>query len=118
MAIAGIGVDVVDLARFERAITRTPALRDRLFAPGERDKPIPSLAARFAAKEAFMKALGESTGVTWHDMEVVQDGRGAPTLVATGAAGALVAAKGIIGIHLSMTHDAGVAVASVVCETA
>ena len=118
MAIAGIGVDVVDLARFERAITRTPALRDRLFAPGEREKPLPSLAARFAAKEAFMKALGESTGVQWHDMEVVQDGRGAPTLVVTGAAAELVAAQGIVGIHLSMTHDAGVAVASVVCETA
>ncbi|HEY4225116.1 MAG TPA: holo-ACP synthase [Pseudolysinimonas sp.] len=118
MAIAGIGVDVVDLARFERAITRTPALHDRLFAPGERGKPLPSLAARFAAKEAFMKALGESTGVGWHDMEVVQDGNGAPALVVSGAAAALVAAKGIVGIHLSMTHDAGVAVATVVCETA
>jgi holo-[acyl-carrier protein] synthase len=118
MAVAGIGVDVVDLARFERAITRTPALRERLFAPGEREKPLPSLAARFAAKEAFMKALGESTGVQWHDMEVVQDGRGAPTLLVSGAAAELVAAKGIVGIHLSMTHDAGVAVASVVCETA
>jgi holo-[acyl-carrier protein] synthase len=118
MSIAGIGVDVVDLARFERAITRTPALRDRLFAPGERDKPLPSLAARFAAKEAFMKALGESTGVKWHDMEVVQDDNGAPTLVVSGAAAGLVSAKGIVGIHLSMTHDAGVAVASVICETA
>lgn len=118
MAIAGIGVDVVDLARFERAMTRTPALRDRLFAPGERAKPLPSLGARFAAKEAFMKALGESTGVRWHDMEVVQDGRGAPTLMVTGAAAALVAEKGIVGIHLSMTHDAGVAVATVVCESA
>ncbi len=117
MAIAGIGVDVVDVARFERAVSRTPALRDRLFAPGERGKSLPSLAARFAAKEAFMKALGESTGIRWHDMEVVQDGRGAPTILVSGAAAALVTAKGIVGIHLSMTHDAGVAVASVVCET-
>ncbi len=117
MAIAGIGVDVVDVARFERAVSRTPALRERLFAPGERGKSLPSLAARFAAKEAFMKALGESTGVRWHDMEVVQDGKGAPTILVSGAAAALVMAKGIIGIHLSMTHDAGVAVASVVCET-
>ena len=118
MAIAGIGVDVVDLARFERALTRTPALRARLFAVSEREKPLSSLAARFAAKEAFMKALGESTGVQWHDMEVVQDGQGAPTLVVSGAAAELVASKGIVGIHLSMSHDAGVAVATVVCETA
>ncbi|MFC5502818.1 holo-ACP synthase [Lysinimonas soli] len=118
MSIAGIGVDVVDLARFDRAISRTPALRERLFVAGERDKPLQSLAGRFAAKEAFMKALGESTGVRWHDMEVVQDGRGAPTILVSGAAAELVAARGIVGIHVSMTHDAGVAVATVVCETA
>lgn len=118
MAIAGIGVDVVDLARFERALSRTPALRDRLFAVGERDRPVRSLAARFAAKEAFLKALGESTGIRWHDMRVVQDGRGAPILEVSGAAATLVDARGIVAIHLSVTHDAGVAVATVVCETA
>jgi holo-[acyl-carrier protein] synthase len=118
MAIAGIGVDVVDLARFERALSRTPKLRDRLFVPGERERPLRSLAGRFAAKEAFMKALGESTGIGWHDMEIVQDGLGAPTLAVSGAAAAIVTAKGIVRIHLSLSHDAGVAVASVVCETA
>src|ERR1700712_3051442 len=114
MAIAGIGVDVVELARFERALSRTPALRDRLFAPSEREKPLRSLAGRFAAKEAFMKALGESTGIRWHDMQIVQNGKGAPTLEVSGAAASLVEARGIVSIHLSMTHDAGVAVASVV----
>jgi len=118
MSIAGIGIDVVDLARFERAMSRTPALRDRLFAEGERDRPLRSLAGRFAAKEALLKALGESTGIRWHDMQVVQDGRGAPTITVSGAAATLVVAKGIVAIHLSMSHDAGVAVASVVCETA
>jgi holo-[acyl-carrier protein] synthase len=118
MAIAGIGVDVVDLARFERALARTPALITRLFAESERDRPLRSLAGRFAAKEAFMKALGESTGIRWHDMVIVQDGGGAPKLSVSGAAATLVAAKGIVAIHLSMTHDAGVAVATVVCETA
>ena len=82
MAIAGIGIDVVDLARFERAVSRTPALRDRLFAPSERDLPLRSLAGRFAAKEALIKALGDSTGVTWHDMEVVSDEHGNPEFVA------------------------------------
>ncbi len=118
MAIAGIGVDVVDLARFERALSRTPALLTRLFAESERDRPTRSLAGRFPAKEAFIKALGESTGIGWHDMRIVQDGRGAPTISVSGAAAELVRAKKIVAIHLSMTHDAGVAVASVVCETA
>ena len=118
MAITGIGVDVVDLARFERALSRTPALRARLFAESERDRPLRSLAGRFAAKEAFMKALGDSTGIRWHDMRIVQDGRGAPAIEVSGAAASLVAERGITAIHLSMTHDAGVAVASVVCESA
>ena len=116
MAIAGIGIDVVDLARFERAVSRTPALRDRLFAVSERDLPLRSLAGRFAAKEALMKALGDATGVTWHDMEVVSDAEGNPSMVLTGAAEAIAARRGITGIHLSMSHDAGIAIAQVIVE--
>lgn len=116
MAIAGIGVDVVDLARFERAVGRTPRLKERLFAPSERDLPLRSLAGRFAAKEALMKALGEATGVTWHDMEVVSDAEGNPSLLLSGAAAAIAEKRGITAIHLSMSHDAGVAVAQVVAE--
>ncbi len=85
MAIVGIGIDIVDLARFERAVSRTPALRDRLFALSERDLPLRSLAGRFAAKEALIKALGDSTGVGWHDMEVVSDEHGNPGFVVHGA---------------------------------
>ena len=118
MAIAGIGVDVVDLARFERAVARTPRLRERLFAPSERELPLRSLAGRFAAKEALIKALGESTGIGWHDMEVVSDGHGNPSLRLSGAAAALAEQRSIARLHLSMSHDAGVAVAMVVAETA
>ncbi|MGH3703259.1 MAG: holo-ACP synthase, partial [Agromyces sp.] len=71
--IAGIGIDVVDIARFERSLIRTPALRERLFAESERDRPARSLAARFAAKEALIKALGGNTVIRWHDMRIVQD---------------------------------------------
>lgn len=117
MAIAGIGVDLVDLARFERAVSRTPALRERLFAVSERELPLRSLAGRFAAKEALIKALGESTGVRWHDMEVVPDAQGSPGFVVHGGAAALVAERGITAIHLSMSHDAGVAIAMVVAES-
>ena len=116
MAIAGIGIDVVDLARFERAVSRTPALRERLFAVSERDLPLRSLAGRFAAKEALMKALGDATGVTWHDMAVVSDAEGNPSMVLSGAAAAIAERRGITDIHLSISHDAGVAIAQVIAE--
>ncbi|MEO8528021.1 MAG: holo-ACP synthase [Pseudolysinimonas sp.] len=116
VAIAGIGIDVVDLARFERAMSRTPALRDRLFAESERKLPLRSLAGRFAAKEAFMKALGDSTGVRWHDMVVVADDQGNPSIVLSGAAAEIAARRGVGAIHLSMSHDAGVAIAQVIAE--
>jgi holo-[acyl-carrier protein] synthase len=119
--IVGIGVDVVDLRRFERALDRTPALRDRLFTaeeqhPDGRVLSLRSLGGRFAAKEALMKALGESTGVRWHHMQVVSDGHGNPSLELSGAARDLADARGVTSIHLSMSHDAGIAVANVVLE--
>ncbi len=121
--IAGVGVDVVDLARFERAVGRTPRLRPRLFTDAElvsvgRELPLRSLAGRFAAKEALMKALGDATGIRWHDMEVVADGEGNPALVLRGAAQARAAAIGVTELHVSMSHDAGIAIAYVVAERA
>ena len=115
--IAGVGIDVVELARFERAVSRTPGLRERLFAPSERELPLRSLAGRFAAKEALIKALGDSTGVRWHDMEVVSDEHGNPGFVTHGAVTRILAERGIIAIHLSMSHDAGIASAMVVAES-
>ena len=119
--IVGIGVDVVDLARFERAAARTPALVARLFAESERETPertlsLRSLAGRFAAKEALIKALGDSTGVRWHDMRVVSDEHGNPAFELDGGVAEIARARGISAIHLSMSHDAGVAIAWVVAE--
>lgn len=114
--IAGIGIDLVELARFERALARTPRLAERLFAQSERMLPPRSLAGRFAAKEALIKALGTSTGLRWHDMPVIADPNGAPSFALTGAAAALAAERGLCGIHLSISHDAGLAVALVVLE--
>jgi holo-[acyl-carrier protein] synthase len=121
--IVGIGVDVVDLARFERALSRTPALASRLFADaeltsGDRVLPLRSLAGRFAAKEALIKALGESTGIRWHHMQVVSDTHGNPSFVLSDAAASVAAARGVTAVHLSMSHDGGVAVAYVVAEGA
>ncbi|NYF09672.1 holo-[acyl-carrier protein] synthase [Leifsonia sp. AK011] len=120
--IVGIGVDVVDLARFERALVRTPTLIDRLFAPSEQLKdgqpmPLRSLAGRFAAKEALIKALGDSTGVQWHDMRVVNDPLGNPEFQLQDSTRAIADARGIRAIHLSMSHDAGIAIAYVVAES-
>jgi len=114
--IVGIGVDVVDLARFERAVGRTPGLKERLFTPAERERPLRSLAGRFAAKEALIKAFGDSTGVTWHDMEVVSNELGNPSFLLHGAVADIAAAKGISSVHLSMSHDAGIAIAYVIAE--
>jgi len=119
--IVGIGVDVVDLARFERALSRTPALKARLFADaelvsGERVLALRSLAGRFAAKEALIKALGESTGIKWHHMQVVSDGHGNPSFELTDAAASVARKRGVTSVHLSMSHDAGVAIAYVIAE--
>ena len=119
--IVGIGVDVVDIARFERGLIRTPALKDRLFAESEQwegglRRSLSSLAARFAAKEAVIKAIGDSTGVRWHDMAVVSDGLRNPTIEVYSALADIVAARGITSIHLSISHDAGIAIAYVIAE--
>jgi holo-[acyl-carrier protein] synthase len=116
--IVGIGVDLVDLARFERAVDRTPRLRDRLFAPSEHDKPLRSLAGRFAAKEALIKALGSSDGVHWLDITVTNSAQGDPRFELAGETAEVVAARGITSLHLSMSHDAGAAIAFVIAERA
>jgi len=116
--IVGIGVDIVDLARFDRAISRTPRLVSRLFAERERALPTHSLAARFAAKEALIKALGGSDGVSWQNVELVANEAGDPGFELHGSLADLVADRGITSLHVSMTHDAGVACAFVVAERA
>ena len=114
--IHGIGVDVVDLARFAQTLERTPEVAARLFRPGERGLSTERLAARFAAKEAFVKALRGAAGLSWQDIEVVADDRGAPDLVLSGAAAARVAELGVTAVHVSLSHDTSVATAFVVAE--
>ena len=116
MAVRGIGVDVVDIARFEQSLSRTPNLAQRLFAASERGLPVQSLAARFAAKEALAKALGAPNGLEWHDAVVVTDDDGRPTWQLAGTVAAAAEKLGIVNVHLSLSHDAGNAVAMVVAE--
>ena len=116
--IVGIGVDLVDIPRFERAITRTPKLLTRLFSPSERLLKPHSLAARYAAKEALIKALGGSDGVHWTDIEVASEPSGKPVFALSGSTADVVAGRGITAVHLSLSHDAGLAAAYVIAENA
>jgi len=121
MSVIGIGVDLVDIARFERAMSRTPRLAPRLFAEDERVRDgaplaLRSLAGRFAAKEALIKALGDSYDIGWHDMPVVTDALGKPAFALRGAARTAAEALAARRIHLTMSHDAGLAIAMVVAE--
>lgn len=114
--IIGIGVDVVDVPRFERQLERTPGLRDRLFVAAERGLNTRSLAARFAAKEAVAKALGVPAGMEWHDCEVIGRDGVRPRLEIRGTVQAWAAKLGVRTWHLSLSHDGGMAVAMVVAE--
>ena len=118
MGIVGVGVDVVQVERLERALARTPGLAGRLFTPGEQAAGrSESLAARFAAKEAVAKALGAPGGLRWQDAEVVRDPSGRPRLVLHGGVAEEAAAQGIATWHLSLSHDGGIATAVVVAES-
>lgn len=114
--IIGTGTDVVNIARFAELLERIPALRERLFAPGERGLPVRSLAARFAAKEAAAKALRAPAGLNWQDCWVEKDADGAPYLVAEGTVVRRAAELGINRWHLTMSHDEPIATATVVAE--
>ena len=107
----GIGIDAVEVDRFRRVLTRTPSVARRLFTDGERAAgarrrdPAQRLAARFAAKEAVMKALGVGLGAfSFQDVEVVNARSGKPELVLRGKAATLAAERGVAGWMLSLTH--------------
>jgi len=116
----GIGIDAVDIARFRDLLSRRPNLRTRLFTPeelaslAERSDDAPSLAARFAVREATMKALGVGLGAfDFHDVSVHSADSGAPELVVTGRALELATNRGVDGWHVSITHTDSVAMAVV-----
>jgi holo-[acyl-carrier protein] synthase len=128
VTLAGVGVDAVDVNRFRQILARRPGFAARYFTEAEQADahraadPTESLAARFAAKEAVMKALGTGLGgFPFTDVEVRRapgDGptRNAPSLALHGAAAALAAAQGAGPFHLSLTHTTEVAIAFVVAE--
>jgi holo-[acyl-carrier protein] synthase len=114
--IVGVGIDVCDVSRFAETIERRPGLVKRLFTSAEAVRPPASLAARFAAKEALAKALGAPSGMSWLDAEVQTDEMGKPSFRITGTVADRAASLGITRIHVSLSHDAGIASAFVICE--
>ena len=123
MAIIGIGIDLVDIERFRTSLERTPSMRTRLFTDVElayvapKSDPVPSLAARFAAREAVMKSLGLGLGAFgFHDVWVERAASGEPSLAITGRALDLAADAGVQRWHLSLTHSASTAGAYVIAE--
>jgi holo-[acyl-carrier protein] synthase len=118
MVVAGIGVDVVDLDRFGAALARTPGLLGRVLTEDEIvGRPMAGHAARFAAKEALAKALGAPRGLRWHDAQVQTSPTGQPMMVASGSVASALEERAVRAVHLSLTHDAGVAIAMVVLES-
>ena len=116
-----IGVDIVEVPRFRALLARRPGIAERLFTPDERayaearPDPTERLAARFAAKEAVMKALGAGFGdVSFRDMEVVRAEGGQPGLRLQGRAAARARRAGVAGWHLSLSHTDHTAIAVVV----
>jgi len=123
--VKGLGIDLVELGRFERALSRHGArIEERLFTPAERaacagrTDRTQALAARFAAKEATLKALGTgwSRGLSFRQVEVERDAAGAPRLKLHDHAARRAAELGVRHTHVSLTHQPGVAAAVVVLE--
>src|ERR687891_314102 len=115
---AGIGLDLIEIARLERALARRPALADRVFTKAElnfaaaRPKPGQHLATRFAAKEAALKALGLG-GLRLHEVEVTGGGDEPPGIELHGRAAEVAAERGV-ELEVSLTHSRELAAAVVV----
>jgi holo-[acyl-carrier protein] synthase len=129
MAIVGTGVDIIEVDRVERALTRLATgnrFRQRVFTENEigycegRGRPrYQSYAARFAAKEAVMKALGTGWNryVGWSEIEVTRQRGHAPAIMLYGKTAAFAQKRGIARFHLSISHTATLAIAYVIAES-
>ena len=115
--MSAIGLDLIEIARLEAALERRPTLASRLFTEAEREfagtgsRPGRHLAARFAAKEAALKALGIG-GLRMHEVEVIGGGREAPALRLSGSAARAADEQGV-RLEVSLTHSRELAAAVV-----
>lgn len=115
--IAGIGVDLCSITRLQESLARTPNLKERLFHPSEQDLNLDSLAARFALKEALAKAIGNPRLLNWNEVTLLKDENGKPHLELHGQTLENFQSLGFRASHVSISHDAGVAIAMIVLES-
>ena len=117
MEILGLGVDICEIARMERALARHPTMRDRVFTPEEiaycssKARPAESYAGRFAAREAVIKALGGYRGKRWQDISVTRAPSGAPRIRLEGNAKLRADGLGVGRVLVTFTHEKAMAVA-------
>jgi holo-[acyl-carrier protein] synthase len=123
--IVSIGIDIIEVARIREVLLRTPRFRERVFTAAERSYcdgrgavAAQHYAARFAAKEAMLKALqtGWRGGISWQDVEIASRESGAPYLVLRGVVKELFNASGATVAHLSLSHTSEHAIAEAVLE--
>ncbi len=123
MEIAGLGVDICEISRMERALARHPTMRARVFTPEEiaycdgKARPAESFAGRFAAREAVIKALGGYRGRHWQDISVTRHPSGAPAITLAGNAERRASSLGISRVLITFTHEKTNAVAFAVAVT-
>jgi holo-[acyl-carrier protein] synthase len=123
--ICGIGIDIQDVAAFAECVAQSGNdYIERVFTGREinycdaTSNPMEAYAARFAAKEAAMKALGTGwDGVDWHDFEILKEATGPPTLILSGSAERIAKERGVVSSWISLSHVTNYAVAQVVFET-
>jgi holo-[acyl-carrier protein] synthase len=122
--IVGLGVDICEIDRMDRALVRHPSMRDRVFTPEERAycdgraRPAESYAARFAAREAVIKALGGYRRKRWQDISVSRHASGAPSIVLAGNAKVRADDLGISSVLITFTHERSLSLAFAVAVRA
>jgi holo-[acyl-carrier protein] synthase len=122
--IVGLGVDICEIDRMDRALVRHPSMRDRVFTPEERAycdgraRPAESYAARFAAREAVIKALGGYRRKRWQDISVSRHASGAPSIVLAGNAKVRADDLGISSVLITFTHERSLSLALAVAVRA
>ena len=122
--ILGVGTDLVEIQRIRDSIAKGNRLARRILTPAEqsyveeKQDPAPFIAARFAAKEAILKALGTglADGINWTDMEIQRDAKGAPSVHLSGRAAEIATTKGGQTIHISLSHTRNQALAFALAE--
>lgn len=115
--IYGIGSDICSISRLEQSLSRTPKLSERLFHENELGLSGQSLAARFAAKEAIAKAIGDPRLFSFSEIEITKNASGKPDVKFHHTTKERIQKLGNLNFHLSLTHDAGIALATVVVES-